>query len=72
MDNVYRKMRGMPFPKHQFLQSANVEDALMVGSPQLIIEKILNQYELFGHQRVLLEMDLGGVPYDKLARKSSW
>jgi hypothetical protein len=23
---------------------------------------------MFGHQRVLLQMDVGGVPYDKLAR----
>ncbi|GMK49060.1 hypothetical protein PghCCS26_61900 [Paenibacillus glycanilyticus] len=68
MNHVYRTMRGMNFPKHQFLQSTNIEDALMVGSPQLVIEKILRQHELFGHQRVLLEMDLGGVPYDKLER----
>lgn len=68
MDHVFRVMRGASFPKQRFLQSADVEDALMVGSPQLITEKILRQHELYGHQRVLLEMDLGGVPYDKLAR----
>ncbi|MDQ0112253.1 LLM class flavin-dependent oxidoreductase [Paenibacillus harenae] len=45
MDHVYRTMRGMPFPKHQFLQSANIEDALMVGSPQLVIEIILRSMD---------------------------
>lgn len=68
MNHVFKVMRGTSFPKERYLQSANVEDALMVGSPQLIIEKILRQYELYGHQRLLLEMDLGGLPYDKLAR----
>lgn len=39
INHVYKVMRGMSFPKERFLQSANVEDAMMVGSPQLIIEK---------------------------------
>lgn len=68
INHVFQEMRGMSFPRERFLQSANVEDAMMVGSPQLIIEKILHQYELFGHQRLLLQMDVGGLPYDKLAR----
>jgi len=68
LNHVFKEMRGMSFPKERFMQSENVEDALMVGSPQLIIEKILHQYELYGHQRMLLQMDLGGLPYDKLAR----
>jgi len=68
MDHVFRTVRGKSFPDQQFLRSANIEDPLMVGSPQLIIEKILHQDELFGHQRVLLEMDLGGVSFDKLVR----
>lgn len=68
INHVFQEMRGMSFPTERFMQSANVEDALMVGSPQLIIEKILHQYELYGHQRLLLQMDLGGLPYNKLAR----
>lgn len=38
------------------------------GGPQQIIEKILYQHELFGHQRYLAQIDLGGVPFDKLAK----
>jgi hypothetical protein len=68
LDHIFRLMRGTSFPKHPYLQAADAGDALMVGSPQLIIEKILRQHELFGHQRILLQMDLGGIPYDKLAR----
>jgi len=68
LDHIFRLMRGTPYPPQQILRSADPEDSLMVGSPQLIIEKMLRQHELFGHQRILLQMDVGGVPYDKLAR----
>lgn len=40
----------------------------MVGSTQQIIEKILYQYELFGMQRFLAQIDFGGVPFDKLMK----
>lgn len=43
------------------------ETALFVGSSQQIIEKILQQYELFGHQRFLAQMDIGGMPFKKVA-----
>ncbi len=68
LNTAFRALRGGTYPKEAFVQSADYTDALMVGSPQLIIEKILHQYELFGHQRLLLQMDVGGVPYEKLAR----
>ncbi|MNC61766.1 hypothetical protein D3C75_1117290 [compost metagenome] len=44
------------------------ETALFVGDPQLIIEKILYQYELFGHQRFMLQLDIGGIPFAKVAK----
>ncbi|OMF69650.1 LLM class flavin-dependent oxidoreductase [Paenibacillus glucanolyticus] len=59
---------GRGFPKQQFAQAADKRDALMVGSPQEIIEKILYQHELFGHQRYLAQLDFGGVPFDKVAK----
>ena len=43
------------------------ETALFVGSSQQIVEKILEQYELFGHQRFLAQMDIGGMPFKKVA-----
>jgi len=45
------------------------ESGLLVGSPELVIQKILHQYQLFGHQRTMLQMDIGGMPYH-LAAKS--
>ncbi|MEQ6388160.1 LLM class flavin-dependent oxidoreductase [Bacillaceae bacterium S4-13-58] len=59
---------GQGFSKQLWAQGADVRNVINVGSPQQIIEKILYQYELFGHQRYLAQIDLGGVPFDKLAK----
>ncbi|HZG71801.1 MAG TPA: LLM class flavin-dependent oxidoreductase [Chondromyces sp.] len=50
-----------------FEQLAGPTSALFVGSPQQVIEKILYQYELFGHQRFMAQIDIGGVPFKKVA-----
>ena len=38
----------------------------MFGRPQQIIEKILYQYELFGHRRFIVQMDHGNIPHKKV------
>lgn len=42
------------------------ENALFVGSPEQIVEKIMYQYELFGHTRFMMQLDIGGLPYEKV------
>jgi alkanesulfonate monooxygenase SsuD/methylene tetrahydromethanopterin reductase-like flavin-dependent oxidoreductase (luciferase family) len=59
---------GQGFPKQLMAQGTDVRSVLNVGSPQQIIEKILYQHELFGHQRYLAQIDLGGVSFDNLAK----
>lgn len=59
---------GHGYPKQQFLQGADPHDVMNIGSPQQIIEKILYQHEVFGHQRYIAQMDFGGVPYEKLVK----
>ena len=44
------------------------QGALFVGSPQQIVDKIMYERELFGHQRFLAQIDVGGLPFAKLAR----
>jgi alkanesulfonate monooxygenase SsuD/methylene tetrahydromethanopterin reductase-like flavin-dependent oxidoreductase (luciferase family) len=61
-------INGRGYPKQHFAQGGDTRNAMNVGSPQQIIEKILYQYELFGHQRYIGQMDFGGVPYEKLAK----
>ncbi len=63
------KQRGMDtkISRSDFEQMASPETGLFVGSPQQIIEKILQQHELFGHQRFMAQMDIGGIPYSRVA-----
>jgi alkanesulfonate monooxygenase SsuD/methylene tetrahydromethanopterin reductase-like flavin-dependent oxidoreductase (luciferase family) len=42
--------------------------ALVVGSPQEVIEKILFQHEIFGHDRFLGQISVGTMPHDKVMR----
>jgi probable LLM family oxidoreductase len=63
------RQRGMGFrmSRADFDQMTTPDTALFVGSPQQIVEKVLRQYELFGHQRFIAQMDIGGLPFKKVA-----
>ncbi|MEK4024896.1 LLM class flavin-dependent oxidoreductase [Sporosarcina sp. FSL W7-1283] len=56
------------YPKQQFAQAPDTRDALMVGSTQQIIEKMLFQYELYDMQRFMAQIDFGGVPFEKIMK----
>lgn len=64
------RQRGMSrgrISQADFEYMAASDKALFVGSPQQIIEKILAQYELFGHRRFLAQIDIGGIPFKNVA-----
>ena len=54
------RVRNMSFSRTEFEWEVEKENALFVGSPQQIIDKLLYQYELFGHQRFIGQIDIGG------------
>ncbi|WP_060203845.1 LLM class flavin-dependent oxidoreductase [Sporosarcina koreensis] len=64
----FQAIRGGGYPKQQFAQAPDTRDALMVGSTQEIIEKMLYQYELYGMQRFMAQVDFGGVPFEKIMK----
>jgi alkanesulfonate monooxygenase SsuD/methylene tetrahydromethanopterin reductase-like flavin-dependent oxidoreductase (luciferase family) len=41
---------------------------VFAGSPQQIVDKIMYERELFGHQRFIAQVDIGGLPYAKVAQ----
>ncbi len=49
-------------------ERAAAHGPIFVGSPQQIVDKILYEHELFGHDRFLAQVDIGGLPYAKVAR----
>jgi alkanesulfonate monooxygenase SsuD/methylene tetrahydromethanopterin reductase-like flavin-dependent oxidoreductase (luciferase family) len=55
-------------PREVFAKRAAPDGPLFVGSPQEIVDKILWERELFGHQRYLAQLDIGGLPFSKVAR----
>jgi alkanesulfonate monooxygenase SsuD/methylene tetrahydromethanopterin reductase-like flavin-dependent oxidoreductase (luciferase family) len=58
----------MQLSRSEYERATGLEGAYFVGSPQQIIDKLLYQHELFGHQRFLAQIDLGGLPYSKVAQ----
>ncbi|WP_067622710.1 LLM class flavin-dependent oxidoreductase [Alicyclobacillus acidiphilus] len=63
-----KKTNGQGFPRHHFAHGVDPHDIMNIGSPQQIIEKILYQHELFGHQRYIAQIDFGGVPFERLQK----
>jgi alkanesulfonate monooxygenase SsuD/methylene tetrahydromethanopterin reductase-like flavin-dependent oxidoreductase (luciferase family) len=64
------RQRGMGtrMSREDFEHMASPNTALFVGSPEQIVEKILRQHELFGHTRFLAQVDIGGLPFDQVAK----
>jgi len=63
-----KRTNGQGFAKQLFAQGTDPHNIMNVGSPQQIIEKILYQHEVFGHQRYIAQIDFGGVPFNKIMK----
>ena len=62
------KTNGQGFPKQLFAQAKDSRSIINIGSTQEVIEKILYQHEMFGHQRYMAQIDFGGLPFDKVMK----
>ena len=60
--------RGQLLPRDAFDAWAGPRGALFAGSPQQVIDKILWEHELLGHDRFLAQIGLGGLPFAATAR----
>jgi probable LLM family oxidoreductase len=68
MDRIGRERGWAPMTREQFEFSRSLRGADFVGSPQDVIEKILFQHEIFGHDRFLLQLTVGTLPHKKVLR----
>jgi probable LLM family oxidoreductase len=66
--HVPSQFRPREITRDDFAALAAPHGCLFVGSPQQIIDKILYERELFGHQRFMAQIDIGGMPFAKVAR----
>lgn len=65
MNRVGRDRGWPPLSRRQFDHSRLPQNALMVGSVQEVIDKILHEHELFGNTRFLAQASVGNVPHAK-------
>lgn len=68
IDHGFLLANGQHFNKRAFQQGKSVKSVVNVGDPELVIEKLLYQYEAFHQQRVSFEIDFGGMPWNEIRR----
>lgn len=66
MNRIGQERGWSPLSRQQFDHSRSAKGALVVGSPQEVIDKILYEHELFGNTRFLAQMSVGYMPHKKI------
>jgi probable LLM family oxidoreductase len=68
MNRIGRERSWSPISREDFEASRTLRGASFVGSPQQVVDKILFQHEIFGHQRFLVQFSVGSLPHRSLLR----
>ncbi|MEJ7842300.1 MAG: LLM class flavin-dependent oxidoreductase [Rubrobacter sp.] len=68
MNRIGRERGWRPMGRGQFEAGRSPRGALVVGSPEEVVEKILYEHELFGHQRFMAQISVGALSHDKVMR----
>ena len=68
MTRIGRERGWPPTSRRQFDAETALHGALFVGSPEQIVEKIVHQHRLFGHERFLLQLTVGPMDHERVLR----
>jgi probable LLM family oxidoreductase len=68
MDKIGRERGWSPMSRAQFDASLGLHGSSVVGSPDDVVEKILFQHEIFGHDRFLIQFSVGTLPHASIMR----
>jgi probable LLM family oxidoreductase len=68
MNAIGRERGWSPLQRQDYDALRTLRGALVVGSVEDVVEKILFQHEIFGHQRFLAQMSVGPMPHAKVMR----
>jgi probable LLM family oxidoreductase len=68
MNAIGRERGWSPMSRADFDSLRARRGALVVGSPQEVVDKILYQRELFKNERFLAQISVGTLPHDKVMR----
>jgi probable LLM family oxidoreductase len=68
LTEVYRRRgNAIHMSRDDFERMSGPDSALFVGGPREIADKIVRLHELFGLRRFMAQIDIGGVPFKKIA-----
>ncbi|HKH11412.1 MAG TPA: LLM class flavin-dependent oxidoreductase [Rubrobacter sp.] len=68
MNRIGRERGWGPMGRRQFEAGRSPRGALLVGSSEEVVEKILYEHELFGNDRFMAQISVGTLPHDKAMR----
>ena len=68
MNRIGRERGWAPMERPSYDALRTLRGALVVGSPEQVVEKILYQHELFGHHRFMAQMSVGSMPHAQVMR----
>ena len=68
MNKIGRERGWPPMSRDDYDRAAELRGANFVGTPEQVVEKILFQHEIFGHDRFLVQFTVGGIPHDGILR----
>jgi probable LLM family oxidoreductase len=64
MNRIGRERGWPPMTREQYEAAAALRGANFVGNPEQVVEKILYQHEIFGHDRFMLQLTVGSMPHE--------
>jgi probable LLM family oxidoreductase len=68
MSRIGKERGWPPMDREHFNEMTSPHGALLVGSVQQVIDKILYEHELFGHTRFLAQITVGTMPHEKVMK----
>ena len=68
MNRIGRERGWPPLTRADYEASAALRGANFVGTPEQVVEKILFQHDVFGHDRFLVQFTVGGIPHEGILR----
>jgi alkanesulfonate monooxygenase SsuD/methylene tetrahydromethanopterin reductase-like flavin-dependent oxidoreductase (luciferase family) len=68
MNRIGRERGWGPTSRAAFDAATGMDGAYLVGDPEAVAEKILHLHELFGHDRMLIQMAIGDVAHRDVLR----
>ncbi|MEX2532193.1 MAG: LLM class flavin-dependent oxidoreductase [Gemmatimonadota bacterium] len=68
MNRIGKERGWPPIDRAHFEGERALAGALFVGDADQVVEKILYQHRLFGHQRFLLQLTVGPMPHEDVLR----